>query len=248
MQITLRHLRYFVEIARSRSFSRAAERLNIAQPALSQNIAALEEELGSKLFERHARGVALSAEGTRLYARAVDLLAGFDVLKDHVKGREARPAGTVRLSIAGSLASVLIAPLLRTMAQEFPEIELIASEGLSSEAQAHVKSGRADLALMPSPSELQGMESMPVFEERFMLFGAYDVMRSEPEQLPFAEVARRPLVAPDGAHDLRKIIERAAMAIDQQLDIRYELNSTPMNHCSGQGGSGIRGLTAQCVR
>jgi LysR family nitrogen assimilation transcriptional regulator len=105
---------------------------------------------------------------------------------------------------------------------------LFRSEGMSSEVRTQVESGQAQLAAMPSPSELQGMESLPVFEERFMLFGASAAMRRKPAQIPFAEVAWLTLAEPDGAHDLRKIIERAASAIDKRLDVRYELNSPAM--------------------
>ncbi|WP_051242632.1 LysR family transcriptional regulator [Azohydromonas australica] len=228
MHLTLRQLRYFVEIARSRSFSRAAEHLSVAQPALSQNIAALEAELGAKLFERHARGVELSEAGHRLYARAVELLAGFDSLRDHVEGRPVRPSGPVRVSIAGSLAAVVIAPLLRRVTDLYPDVELTVTEALSFEVRRQVESGEVHLALMPGASELLGMEALPVFEERFMLFGTYGAMRREPKQLPFAEVVQRPLAAPDRGHDLRKIIERAASSLNQPLDVRYELNSPPM--------------------
>jgi len=225
---TLRQLRYFVEIARSRSFSRAAEHLSVAQPALSQNISALEDEMGAKLFERHAKGVDLSPAGHRLYERAIQLIGGFDDLKSHVAGTPVRPSGPVRLGIAGSVASVVIAPLLRQMSTQYPEIELSVTDGMSYEVKVLVESGRADLALMPSASELAGIASLPVFEERFMLFGTYDSMLVEPPQLTFADVARRCLAAPDRAHDLRKIIERAADSMGLELDVRYELNSPAM--------------------
>jgi LysR family nitrogen assimilation transcriptional regulator len=226
--MTLRQLKYFVEIARYRNFSRAAEQLHIAQPALSQNIAALEDELGVKLFERHARGIDLSPAGHRLFDRAAELLIQFDGLKDVVADRESRPSGHVRLSVAGSLASVVIAPVLSELSQLYPDIELTATEGLSYEVRSQVESGRAHVALMPSASELEGMEWLPVFEERFMVFGAYESMESEPDPVQFVDVARRPLAVPDRAHDLRKVIERAANAIDCALDVRYELNSPPM--------------------
>ncbi|MGN5480763.1 LysR family transcriptional regulator [Cupriavidus basilensis] len=93
MTITLRQLRYFVEIAQSRSFSRAAERLRIAQPALSQNISSLEDTLGAKLFERHARGVEISPAGERLLTSAIDILARTDALKDDIDGRASLPTG-----------------------------------------------------------------------------------------------------------------------------------------------------------
>ncbi|OUL98312.1 LysR family transcriptional regulator [Variovorax sp. JS1663] len=226
--MTLRQLRYFVEIAQSRSFSRAAEHLSIAQPALSQNISALEEDLEVVLFKRHARGAELSPAGRLLFDKAVDLLARTDALKEQVAGRDVRPSGAVRLSIAGSIAGLLVAPLLRAMAESFPGIELTVREGMSSEVRAQVESGQAQLAAVPSPSELQGMESLPLFEERFMLFGAAASMRRKPAQMSFEQVAALPLAEPDGAHDLRKIIERAASATGRRLDVRYELNSPAM--------------------
>ncbi|MBU2408939.1 MAG: LysR family transcriptional regulator, partial [Gammaproteobacteria bacterium] len=189
MNISLRQLRYFIEVAQSRSFSRASEHLSIAQPALSQNIAALEDDLGVKLFKRHARGVDLSPAGQRLLERAGDILAGVDSLKSLMQGREAAPSGTVRLSIAGSVAGVIVAPLLSAVAQDFPEVHLTVIEGLSFESRALVESGQAHLAVMPSPSELQGMEALPLFEECFMVFGAPAMMRRRPKVMSFAQVA-----------------------------------------------------------
>ena len=225
MNITLRQLRYFVEIANSRSFSRAAEHLSIAQPALSQNIAALEAELGAVLFKRHARGIALSEAGQLLLTQALDLLARTDSLKEGLEGRETKPSGLVRLSIVGSLAGILMGPLMKAVAQNFPDIELMVKEGLSSEVRNQVESGAAQLAAMPSPSELQGMESMALFEERFMLFGTRAAMRKLPAEIPFAQLGGLVLAEPDRAHDLRKIIEREANAIGHKLNVRYELNS-----------------------
>ncbi|NYT22625.1 LysR family transcriptional regulator [Alcaligenaceae bacterium] len=228
MHITLRQLRYFVEIAQCQSFSRAAQRLLIAQPALSQNISALEKELGAVLLERHARGVRLTPAGERLLAGAKDMLAKADSLGEMVVGHAQAPSGLVRLSVAGSLASLIVGPLLREVATRYPGVELTIQEGLSFEVRTHVESGRAHLAVMPSPSEIPGIASLPVYEERFMLFGSPAIMRRKPRTMPFEKVADLPLAVPDGAHDLRKIVERAASAMNRRLDIRYELNSAQM--------------------
>lgn len=228
MNITLRQLKYFVEIAHSRSFSGAAQQLGIAQPALSQNMAALEDELGARLLERHAKGVNLTPEGERLFARAVTLISEFDALRGDVHGRDTLPVGPVRLMVAGSVAGAVIAALLRAVASRYPGIRLMVSDGLSSEARLQVEAGHAQMALMPSPSEMQGMEAMPVFEEHFMVFGTAKAMRREPAEIAFAEIAKWPLAAPDRGHDLRQLLERAAIAIHQPLDVRYELNSPSM--------------------
>lgn len=166
--------------------------------------------------------------GRRLLERAQEALASFDGIKRHLAGQAARPAGRVRLCIAGSLAAVVIAPLLRAVARHYPEIELSVSDGLSSEVRMQVESGRAHLALMPSAAELFGMDSLPVFEEQFLLIGACQAMASEPAQVALSALKGRPLALPDRAHDLRKILERAASTAGVDLDIRYELNSPAM--------------------
>lgn len=228
MKLTLRQLRYFVAIAQSRSFSRAAAQLAIAQPALSQNIATLEELMGARLFERHARGVDLSPAGERLLAEAVELLARLDTLPAQVAGSEDRVQGTVRLAMAGSLAAVVVAPLLRQLQERHPSVSLDVSEGLSSEVRMQLESSRVHLAVMPGASELQGIASVPLYEERFMLYGTVEAMRALPATPSFARVAGLPLAEPDGAHDLRKIIERAATQQGLRLDVRHELNSPAM--------------------
>lgn len=228
MHITLRQLRYFVEIAQCQSFSQAAQRLLIAQPALSQNISTLEKQLGAILLERHARGARLTPAGERLLAGAKEVLAKADSLSELAVGHAQAPSGSVNLSVAGSVAGTIVGPLLREVAARYPGVNLTIQEGLSFEIRTHVESGRADLAIMPSPSEIPGMASLPIYEERFMLFGSPAAMRRKPGALRFEQVAKLPLAVPDGAHDLRKIVERAANAMNLQLDIRYELNSAHM--------------------
>jgi len=226
--MTLRQLRYFVEIARTRSITQAAQSLGVAQPALSTHIATLESELGVRLFERHAKGVELSEAGERLYARALELISGFDNLKRDVNQTEDSPVGKVRLCIGGAIAAIVAPPLLRSMAERYPLVDLHVTDALSHEIQMQLEAGVAELALMPNAAEIPGMSSVSVLEEPFMLFGAAELMRDRPPVVPFADVARLPLTAPDRAYDARKVIERVAANAGFTLDIRYELNSTGM--------------------
>lgn len=241
--MTLRQLRYFVEVARCGSLTRAAQILAIAQPALSQNIAALEQALQTRLFERHAKGVALSAAGQRLYERAVDLLGSVDELKHEVAGAERRPSGRVRLSVAGSIAGVLAAPLLKRVGEHYPKIDLLVVDGLSSEIRAQVEARQADMALMPGALEIAGCETLPVFEEHFQFYGASARMHGMPEQLGFAELARCRLAAPDRAHDLRKLLERAADAADQAIAL-HSISPLPAFVILGLAGGMVNGTYA----
>ena len=96
----LRHLRYFVAIAEERSFTRAAERLWVAQPGLSSQTRRLEEELGVQLFERHSRGVDLTAAGELFLERARAAIAAADAAAAVGADLQAGLAGTVRLGLA----------------------------------------------------------------------------------------------------------------------------------------------------
>lgn len=226
--MTLRQLRYFVEIARTRSITHAAQSLRVAQPALSAHIASLESELGERLFERHAKGVELSSAGERLYARAVELISGFDNLKRDVNQTEFSPTGKVRLCIGGAIANIVAPPLLRAMAETHPLVDLQVTDALSHEIQMRLEAGVAELALMPNAAEIPGMSSLSVLIEPFMLFGAIELMRNKAQLVQLEEIAGLPLAAPDRAYDARKVIERVAANAGLALDIRYELNSTGM--------------------
>lgn len=226
--MTLRQLRYFVEIARSRSVTQAAQSLGVAQPALSTHIATLESELGVRLFERHSKGMQLSEAGHRLYVRAVDLISGFDGLKHDVNLAEDSPVGKVRLCIGGAIAGIVAAPLLKSVSEKFPQVELSVTDGLSHEIQMLLEARAADLAMMPSAAEIPGMHSQSILEERLMLFGSTQLMQDLPPVIPLHELAKLPLAAPDRAYDARKILERVAANSGVTLDVRYELNSTAM--------------------
>ena len=225
---TPRQLKYFVEVVESGSLSGASHSLCIAQPALSQHIAAMEEVLGVKLFERHARGMKPTAEGVRLYERARSILRQISLLKDDIRDSGDLPRGEVRLGIAGALAGVMVAPLLRGIESEYPDIRLSLTDGLSTEMATLIESRMVDLALFPSASEIEGMESLPVLTEHLYLFGSVDLLGGEAGPIPFAAIGAQHLAAPDRTHDLRKMMEREAAAQNLRLDVRYELNSPAM--------------------
>ena len=146
----LRHLRYFVAIAEERSFTRAAERLWVAQPSLSTQVRRLEAELGVKLLERHPRGVELTPAGELFLARARVALVAADAAQATGRDFAAGVNGSVRLGIATCAASRDVAMLLETFADDRPGIELTVSVAYGGTLMRDLRDGRADAVLAPA--------------------------------------------------------------------------------------------------
>src|SRR3954470_4782711 len=124
----LRHLRYFVAVAEEQSFTRAAERLWIAQPGLSQQIRALERELDVKLFDRLSRGVELTESGELFLGKARGTLAAADEALSTGRDAAAGVIGHLRVGLTVHARSDLVAALLDAFSSERPQVELTVVE------------------------------------------------------------------------------------------------------------------------
>ena len=152
----LRHLRYFVAIAEERSFTRAAERLWVAQPGLSTQIRRLESELGVQLFERHTRGVDLTDAGELFLERARTALAAADIARSTGHDLEGGLVGSVRLGIVAGAGWPGASALLDHFGHERPAVELTVVEAYGGTLLRDLRDGRLDA--MIAPSELGSAE------------------------------------------------------------------------------------------
>ncbi|MFS8571592.1 MAG: LysR family transcriptional regulator, partial [Clostridia bacterium] len=119
----LRQLRYFLAVAERLHFARAAESLHISQPTLSQQIRALEEELGVQLFQRNKRHVALTADGEALLAYARQLVALADDVREEFAERSGLRRGRVRLGATPTLGSHLLPRVIGGFFKMYPGLE-----------------------------------------------------------------------------------------------------------------------------
>jgi DNA-binding transcriptional LysR family regulator len=148
--VELRHLRYFVAIAEEGSFSRAAERLWVAQPGLSTQVRRLEAELGVKLLERHTRGVDLTPAGALFLERARLALAAAETAGATGRDLDAGVAGSLRLGVAGRARWQLTPDLLQRFAGERPGVELTVLEAYGGTLWRDLRDGRLDAVVAPS--------------------------------------------------------------------------------------------------
>ncbi len=161
MDLDLRKLRYFVAVAEELNFGRAAQRLRIAQPALSRQIRALEQELHIELFERSSRGTELTAAGTQLLLDARPMLAASEAME-----RRARLAarGTARFTVA-FMPGILVTPVVRAFGDARPGVTVDVLRTSYYEQVAVLHDGRADVSFVRLPVAAEGLSIVPLFAE-----------------------------------------------------------------------------------
>ncbi|HVI91165.1 MAG TPA: LysR substrate-binding domain-containing protein [Dongiaceae bacterium] len=166
--MTLTELRYIVALADHRHFGRAAEACHVSQPTLSTQIRKLEEQLGVTLFER-GKQVTATETGLRIIAEARQILAGVGRLRDLAQAAQAPLAGPFRLGVIPTLCPYLLPWLLEPLQARYPRLELGLSEDLTDTLLAQLLEYELDAALVALPVEGGEFETLPLFDEPFLL-------------------------------------------------------------------------------
>lgn len=197
----LRHLRYFRAVAEERHFGRAAERLRIAQPSLSQRIRRLERELGVRLFDRGSQGTALTPAGRLVLAEADHVLAAADRLAAAVARIGSGAAGTLRAAVPPHLGPAAVAALITGYRERSPGGELELRE-LTTTAQAReLAAGTLDAGVVRHPCPAPGLAFGPVLHQPLgALLAEADPLASV-ERLTAADLSGRALVLTPRADD-----------------------------------------------
>lgn len=140
-----RHLRYFLAVAEELHFGRAAQRLHMAQPPLSQQIRKLEDELGVRLFERSSRSVSLTEEGKVLLGRAQRILGDLEKAEELVRAMARGEAGRIRLGFVGPAMETELASAIGSFRQQHQRVRLALEEATTSEQLERLDSGTLDI-------------------------------------------------------------------------------------------------------
>jgi LysR family transcriptional regulator, nitrogen assimilation regulatory protein len=203
----LRQLRYFVTIVDAGSFSRAAQVAHVAQPALSQQIADLEDQLGVTLLQRSARGVNATAAGERLYVEASAILRRVERLPDVVRGHGEEIEGSVSIGMAFPLASQFAGPIMAACRHALPKVRLKLSSAGSMQLAVRIREQAIDLAVLFESEPYAGCVSVPLFKRRlFLLRRANGSFR--PGSIAFKDLASVPLVLPHHPNIVRLVLDR----------------------------------------
>jgi DNA-binding transcriptional LysR family regulator len=190
MQLMIRNLdtaliRTFVTVADKASMTAAANALHLTQGAVSQQIKRLEEVFGCSLFERDRRGLRLTRPGERLFGKSKRLLS----LNDEILGEMAisAVAGEVRLGVPYDLVGTMLAPMLKTYAETYPQVEISLVCASSPELAAALAAGTIDLAVIEEPVGTSAGECLAI--DRLVWVGAKGGIARRKRPLPVSMVA-----------------------------------------------------------
>lgn len=239
--LDIKQLRYFIAIAEEGSLSAAAQRVNVAQPSLSQHVIQLEQGLNVKLLERSPRGVSLTHSGEVLLAHAREIVLALERAKEAVRSSGATPQGEVAFGLPSSVSMVLSVPLAETVRLELPQVRLRAIEAMSGFIQAWLADQTVDLGILYDISTVRHLASRQLATEDLHFFSAADAW-------PFASRPGSPvrlrdlkdveLVLPSPQHGLRNMVERCARAEGIALRVPIEMDALPQIKTLVGRGSG----------
>tara|TARA_R110002126_G_scaffold33408_16_gene104828 strand:- start:172 stop:1092 length:921 start_codon:yes stop_codon:yes gene_type:complete len=243
----VRQLRYFSEIVAAKSFTRAADRVRVAQPALGLQIRKLEDELGVTLLHRHSRGVEPTEAGVVLLRHANAILKQIEQARSEVMDLSGPPRGNIVLGITPTVSALLATRLVRTCRDSYPGIALNIFEGLSEEIMHRLDANSLDMGFSYNPGAASAIVSEPLLTEGLYLVGAAGA--DDPgDKVPFAEVCKRSLILPSRGFGLRDWVEDTARNRDLTVDVAFEVDAVATQRELVEGGLGCTVLPYGAVQ
>jgi Transcriptional regulator len=169
MALTLRQMRYFEALAKEKHFGRAAETVHVSQPALSAQIAEMEESLGVRLVERSRSGALLTRKGEEVLERVQSILEQVEQLAACTRSGASMLDGPVRIGIIPTVAPYLVPRLVPCLRERHPAIELELREAVTDRLILDLQDGKLDAVIAALPIETDGLETQSLFFDRFYM-------------------------------------------------------------------------------
>ena len=203
----LKHIRYFLAVAAELNFTRAAQKLCIAQPPLSRQIQDLEEELGVKLFERKPHALQLTEEGALFKQYATQVLDLINKSTEDIRERKRGLQGTLYLASVEGHAPRLYAEWIAAFHSLHPHVQYNLWNGNSDDVVNRVMNGLCDLAIIMEPHNAEGVESIPVYQEPWVAIIPADnpLAKQKEATVNLADLTPYELIIPSRSSRLEEI-------------------------------------------
>lgn len=212
MNLTLKQMRYFDALAHTLHFGRAAEAVNVSQPALSAQIAEMERRTGRRLVERTRGPTVLTEAGQRLLTGIRRVLDEMQALEETLQQEEGILAGTLRVGIIPTVAPYLLPSLVTRLAQDYPELTLQVREAITETLVRLLLAGELDAIVAAQPIVEDSLVSLPLFRDRFFMAASQNDR----------DVLVSPLYQDQVALDRLLLLEEGHCLRDQALEVCNE--------------------------
>ncbi len=243
----IKPLRYFVAIAKTASFTKAAQQLSVAQPAVSMAIKKLEANLGLTLIHRADRHVGLTDEGKRLLVHAEKIVQATDDALLEMGELQGLSQGEVRVGIPSMLGSYYFPPILMAFRHKYPTIALKVIEGGTWQLQQMLENGELDLSVIVAETLPDGLETQALIREEMRVTIATDHPFSQLERITPDAFFDEELVMFKEGYFHRRIVDKLAKACNKQPKIGFETNLIPLIKSITQQGFGISTLLSMVI-
>ncbi|MFL9808493.1 MAG: LysR family transcriptional regulator [Pseudomonas sp.] len=220
----LRQLKYFTCLYEEGSVTKAAQRLNIVQPALSMQIAKLEEELGQPLFERTPKGMTPTEAGVQAYRLFMPILGELLEARQTLIDRSGEIGGRINAGLIASAANQALASTLAYFVEHHPDVELQVSYGYSQDLIDRVLSGALDFAVINQSFQQEHLHRTDILDEELLVATGATTRLRQPTPIPLSALAGLKLVLPSRRHGLRMVIDQALAAQSLELTPHLELD------------------------
>jgi DNA-binding transcriptional LysR family regulator len=222
----MHQVRYFLAVARTLNFTRAAEECNVAQPSLTRAVRQLEEELGGDLFRRERPHAIMTELGERMHPllkQCHDSALGARSLASSIKSGE---VGALRLALSRSIDLSLFIPHLNELRQHFSQLELKFVRGTGAEVAEILKKGQADLAIAAAMGDAwDRLDSWPLFTENFVLLVNSVHRLAERADVSFDDLREERLLVRtycEHAEELANFLRANAIPVDHAHEVNSE--------------------------
>ncbi|HWE82539.1 MAG TPA: LysR family transcriptional regulator [Gaiellaceae bacterium] len=243
----LRDLRAFAAVLELRGMTRAARRLHVVQSAVSQAVKRLEQEFGLQLLERRPDGVHPTPAGEALGRFAERILDNVALLEDEMASYRGHARGVVNVGVVSTLAVRLVAPLVRAVDAELPDVTLRIKEGIAGDLLESLRLGRLDLVAVVSPVDGEDMKVVSTGQLRLNFVLRPDHRLADRREIAFAEVAEEQWVTFPKSNPARRWLDDNSRKAGFRPVISAEIETFTQMKAFVEAGHGIALAPAELI-
>jgi len=234
----VRQLEYFMHVANTLNITHAAMRAHVSQPALSRQIRLLEQELGTRLFQRKARGVVLTETGQRLVDRTRVLLASVGRIKGEIMSSADEPVGTIRLAASNSLSALLTARVVARYRRTYPKVSVHVTENTSMIVRESIANDGADVALLSDRESFTTLTKMPLVTESLLLIAPLEVGLDLSRPVSARSLTGHNLILTPFPNGLRRAVDEILVRAGKVAEPKLEVDTNSLMTSLTRQGTG----------